>query len=148
MSVLVVRAASRLQFFRSASPLSSRSWNVHQSQCNNSTTTTKALFDKAVRVPNFGGTLSAKTPFDISISPAGTQDNPSLDRALVRVFTDNPELKKDDIKVKVTQDGKKLDVSTESISVKYDQLKTVKEEIEIPMVHNMNVKGEFHNLNV
>ena len=69
-----------------------------------------------------------------------------MDRAFLKIISDNPDHQKTDVKVKVAQEGHKLSVKTDNLNVKYDNFKNLSQNIKLPMVHNINVEGEFELL--
>lgn len=100
-------------------------------------------FLQTVAVPTFGGSLWTKTPFSVAVLPLGPHEYPNLDRAMVKITTTEDSLKKTDISVELTQDAKNLSIRTDALSVKYDLMKTVRQDIKMPMVHNLKVEGEI-----
>ena len=69
----------------------------------------------------------------------GTHEFPNLDRAIIKMTTADKSLNKDNVDVNVTVQAHKLTV--ESKSAENLDGKGVKKDIQIPMVHNVNVEG-------
>ena len=44
------------------------------------------LQESSFTVPSFGGSVTVKSPVDVWVKPAGTQEYPNLDRALVKLY--------------------------------------------------------------
>jgi len=95
------------------------------------------LEDHSLTVPSFGGSLVVSSSCGVKVQPIGTTEHPNLDKAFVKVYGCSEDVKKQ-IKMDVKQEGHKIIVSSSisDCSMSADQAVC---DIEIPIVHNVNV---------
>jgi len=95
------------------------------------------LEDHSLKVPSFGGVLWVNSNMKVSVKPVNTFEDLHMDKASVKVYGINKELK-EKYNLEVKQEGHKLSVNAASKDLDNVDINCV---IEVPLVHNVNVVG-------
>lgn len=94
---------------------------------------TKMLEERQMSVPSFGGHLLCRSNIDVSVTPMGAHEYHNMDRAIVRLFGED----KTGVEFEVKQNGNEMTIEAK----RKDKDQKGRQEIQVPMVHNVSIDG-------